>query len=486
MWPRLPPRAAFETEFQAGYYARIRSTLRLVSPLMVALLLINLALSASLPTSYDLPIALPQLGFWTLIFALTWTPSFARVWQPVVAGLGWLTAFLVLGRLVPLLIGEVVRLRGAGLEPPTLPQQKFYFMVQFTVLTVSLATLRLQWRWAAPLYGGVLAIGVWAFATLPQAPEPFLDVRFVFLPSLLIVAVLMLAAGIEERLARGAYEANRRLALLQAEEHQKRLETEKMLHVLNGAIGGIVHDLGNPLTTVQMGASTLGEFLDEDVDKATLREFIAMIDSGAQMLNFLRLSLIEQSRVLEGKPVPVELKPTPIRAVVEAGFSFQKPRFAQGHTLTLAGDDLFICADDPKMVTVMMNLIGNALKYSDGEVRVRWQAREGVLLLAVLDRGKAGRGLTKDQASRLFRAFGRLETHANIEGTGLGLMSVQNILEAHGGAVWIEGNEAGTPDSAPFWTRLTDYPPQLCDSFRTAFVLTCPLATRPLENDVSK
>lgn len=180
---------------------------------------------------------------------------------------------------------------------------------------------------------------------------------------------------------------------------------------------------------------------------------------------------------MEGKPVPVELKPARVRAIVEAGAGFQKPRVAAGHTLSLEGEELSICADEMKMVTVLMNLIGNALKYSDGPVCVTWRAHEETLLLGILDVGTDGQGITREQAARLFQAFGRLETHAAIEGTGLGLLSVQKIVEAHGGEVFIEGHEGGNADSSRFSTAKANYPSLLQEPFRTAFVFTCPLAT---------
>ena len=114
-----------------------------------------------------------------------------------------------------------------------------------------------------------------------------------------------------------------------------------------------MHDLGNPLTSVQMGASTLDLFLDHDqTDKATLKEFTAIIGSGAQMLNFLRLSLIEQTRVLEGQPIPVELKPTSATQVVQMGAKFQKPSALNGREVAVECPDAQICADSMKMVAV--------------------------------------------------------------------------------------------------------------------------------------
>lgn len=325
---------------------------------------------------------------------------------------------------------------------------------------------------------------MWAFLSrLPPAPDIFLDVRFSFLPALLIVFVLLLAACIEEQLARRAFLANHQLEEERDDEKRRREQTEGKLHILAQAIGGIVHDLGNPLTTVQMGTTTLDSFIDSDADKETLKEFTGMIGDGAQRLNFLRLSLIEQVRVLEGKPTPVETRPVSVRAMIEAGARFQKPHTLAGRVVQIDCADARIEADEMKMVTVFMNLIGNALKYSDSEVRVEWREFEGTgesgqkkLLISVLDCGTRGQGLTTQQAARLFTAFGRLDTHSQIEGTGLGLLSVQKIAEAHGGAAFIEGYADGTPSSSPFSTSQGSYASMLHDPYRTAFVVTCPIA----------
>ena len=209
--------------------------------------------------------------------------------------------------------------------------------------------------------------------------------------------------------------------------------------MLAQAIGGIVHDLGNPLTVVQMGAE-LVEMQADSGDAAAIRETNGAVLEGAQMLNALRLSLIEQTRVLEGRPIPVSLWAEPLRPILEAGTRFQNPRFASGRRISLVGEDLEVYADRPKLVTVFMNLIGNALKYSDGEVRVVWRAAGDAVLVGVLDHGTAGRGICEAQARRLFVPFGRLEAHADVEGTGLGLVSTRKIVEAHGGEVFVEGH----------------------------------------------
>ena len=260
------------------------------------------------------------------------------------------------------------------------------------------------------------------------------------------------------------------------EEKGKREQTEAMLHVLSQAIGGIVHDLGNPLTSVQTGAETLKYFVEDgEADAATVMEFSEIILSGAQMLNYLRLSLMEQTRVLENRPIPVSLAPTSLKRIAETGALYQMPKFIAGRHVEMPAEDIEMLADEMKLVTVFMNLIGNALKYSDGPIRVGWTTHDDTLLVGVIDRGKAGRGISREQAQKLFVPFGRLETHNNIEGTGLGLLSVRAIALAHEGAIYIEGHEDGTPNSAPFSTAETARPTLLSEGDFTAFVLACPL-----------
>ena len=140
----------------------------------------------------------------------------------------------------------------------------------------------------------------------------------------------------------------------------------------------------------------------------------------------------------------------------------------------MEGEELPLHADEMRFITVFMNLINNALQYSDGKVKVTWRTDAGRLLVGVLDQGKNGCGISLAQAEKLFVPFGRLDTHAQVEGTGLGLLSVRKIAEAHEGETYIEGHKEGTAASPLFSTAQGSYPPVLQDGFCTAFVTVCP------------
>ena len=469
---RLPPRSTrdLERQFQQDYYTRVYPSLRLVSLLLAGLTAAHTLAQFGVPSESDQAVAFPMLVFWLCVFGLTWVRGFGRRWQPILLVLSWAASVIMLGSLGHALGDHAFSHGGRVHPPPPAPPRKFFFELQLFVLMVTLSTLRLQYRWTALLQVGVLGIGLWSFRLNLPHDTPR-DLHFILLPAGVLLLALLLAAFTQEQLARGAFYASHLLEEERDGERRQREQTQGQLRVLAQAIGGIVHDLGNPLTTVQVGAQTVQTFLaDETSNRDSLREVTGLILDGAQMLGALRLSLIEQTRVLEGKPIPVSLWDEPLRAIVEAGARFQNSRLAAGRVISLAGEDLEVYADRLKLVTVFMNLIGNALKYSDGEVRVVWRAEGDFVLIGVLDQGMAGRGISEAQARRLFVPFGRLETHTDVEGTGLGLVSARKIVEAHGGEVFVEGHS----DVMPFSTAQGRYPSLLAPGFLTGFVLVCP------------
>ena len=370
------------------------------------------------------------------ILLVSFLPVFRRWMQPIATM-----------QLPPAGIGVIAM---AALAQPDELGYLFYPLGLLLICMVGYCFLRLRF-WYATI-ANLILVGAYLIAAIfSQRIFAVPHGRFIFLNNvyfILAANVIGLATCYSlELYARRAFVANYLLDQERAGEQRKREQTEAMLQILSQAIGGVVHDLGNPFASMQMGAQTLEMFLDTgDTDKETLKEFTGIITAGAEMLNHLRLSLMEQTRVLEGKPIPVDLKPVSVRRMVEAGIHYQKPRFADGRKIVHDGDDVEIHADAMKLTTVFMNLIGNALKYSDGEVHILWRKAEPYLLIAIADEGMTGRGISRAQADQLFVAFGRLDTHAQVEGTGLGLLSARRIVEAHGGEVFIEGRADGTRD----------------------------------------
>ena len=398
-------------------------------------------------------------------------PRFPQVWQPSIVLTFCLLDYLML------------HTGGSRHAPPGTaspagggsPQSDPLLLMELTIVIIGFVLTRLLFAWFAVGCLAVAALQVFFAVVQSRMPvEPFLLGTGIFVaPSL---AALMFVTYVQERSVRGEFLANHRLALLHAAERQKREQTEGMLSVLNQAVGGIVHDLGNPLTSVQAGAETLRILLEDHAEPEMQREMLDIVSEGAQMLDYLRLSLLEQTRALEGKPIPLDLRPASVRRIVDAGIHFQKPKFSSDRRISVPSDDLELTVDPMKLTAVFMNLIGNALKYSDGEIEIVWREEKDTVLVAVLDQGRQASGLSEAQARRLFAAFSRLEEHAQTEGTGLGLLSARKIVEAHGGEAYIEGYADGTPLSPLFSTAEGRYSSLLAGGFYTAFVVALPLS----------
>jgi signal transduction histidine kinase len=114
---------------------------------------------------------------------------------------------------------------------------------------------------------------------------------------------------------------------------------------------------------------------------------------------------------------------------------------APNHTLALdlQPDLPQVQADRDRMTQVASNLLSNAVKYSPTGGRITMSTRlEGdVLRLDVRDEGL---GIPEDALETIFERYSRVDSHAtrDIQGTGLGLPIVRQIVQLHGGKVWAE------------------------------------------------
>ena len=208
----------------------------------------------------------------------------------------------------------------------------------------------------------------------------------------------------------------------------------RLTRLKNDLIATVSHELKTPLSSMRVLVDTLLEGRCAGPEQE--REYLRLIAGENQRLtrlidNFLNFSRMERNRhAFEFAEVRAE------EVVRAAADSFRERFSAPGCRLEVdvPADLPAITADRDALVTVLLNLLDNAWKYSGEEkqVAVRVRADEGEVSLAVQDNGV---GLSHRQARRIFEPFYQVDRSLSRRagGCGLGLSIVRFIVRAHGG-----------------------------------------------------
>ncbi len=195
------------------------------------------------------------------------------------------------------------------------------------------------------------------------------------------------------------------------------------------------HDLKEPLRMVVSFLQLLQKrYADKLGEEAA--EFIGFAVEGAKRMDKLIADLLTYSRIdRRGKP----LEPVAMAGIVEAALGNLRLMVADTGAEVEVGDMPTVLADDVQAVSLVQNLLSNAMKYRHPErpPRLRVEAaREGAFWrLSVVDNGL---GVEPQYFERIFLIFQRLHTRAEYEGTGIGLAVCKKIVERHGGRIWVE------------------------------------------------
>ena len=459
---------ALETQFRRVYFDNSLAICRIA----MAMTLI-LWMAFGILDYFVLPITRPQV--WQVRFFIV---------TPILLGVFLLSFTVHFRRLMQASLFVNVLAGGFGLilisatAQPNEPGYSFYYAGLMLIPMISYSFARMRFwsatvaNWFVVIIYVVSAVFSQNILQIPQGKTTFLNSVFFILAA---NVAGMGACYSLELYARRTFIANYLLQLERDEQRRKREQTESMLGILSQAIGIIVHDLGTPLTSVQLGADTLELSIEKGRDD---RENLASHHRLYQKrFADAQFSAPEFDGTVArfGRQTRAHRTRTGLAAREYLGrHSLSETTiFQRSRNRSVVDGDVEIGFDKMRMITVWMNLIGNALKYSDGEVKISWRADKNSVSIAIADKGMNGQGITQKQASQLFVAFGRLDAHKAIEGTGFGLLSAQKIVEAHGGKLWIEGYENGTLDSPSFSGM--GQPTMLIDDFRTAFVVSLPI-----------
>ncbi|MBM3779330.1 MAG: response regulator [Acidimicrobiia bacterium] len=204
------------------------------------------------------------------------------------------------------------------------------------------------------------------------------------------------------------------------------------------------HEMRTPMNGV-LGMAAL---LEDTPLNAEQRELLAMIRASGQGLVSIINDILDLSKVEAGR-LELETAPIVLRQLIEEALELLAPRAAE-KGLDLIGDvDLalppVVLGDATRLRQVLVNLIGNAIKFTErGHVLVTARRRDGGprlrLAITVAD---TGIGISAEAQGRLFAPFVQVDssTTRRFGGTGLGLAISKRLVEAMGGQIWLDSTE---------------------------------------------
>ncbi len=203
----------------------------------------------------------------------------------------------------------------------------------------------------------------------------------------------------------------------------------------------VSHELKNPLTAVTLSADVLLKSAPKDERRRTHRH-VERIKRGAHHMRSMLDDLLDFAALETGR-LSIEKHVVDVLAVVDDAVDLMAP-LAQDKQLTLRHERgsaavLASLCDKNRLLQVLSNLIGNAIKFTDqGEivVSVEPMPAEDRVRVCVRD---SGAGIPKQVLLHLFERYWQAKETAS-KGRGLGLFIARGIVEAQGGAIWVESH----------------------------------------------
>jgi len=205
-------------------------------------------------------------------------------------------------------------------------------------------------------------------------------------------------------------------------------------------VANVSHEIKTPLTAIKGFVETLHQNVVETPEEA--ERFLGIISRHVDRLNAIIEDLLMLSRIEnEGERGDIKRERTRLRDIFQNAVQICRPQAEEKRIgIELSGDDQLTAMVDPVLIEqAVVNLLDNALKYSDREKSVQIRARtvDREIQIQVQDHGI---GIEKKHLTRLFERFYRVDKarSRSLGGTGLGLAIVKHIAQAHGGHVTVE------------------------------------------------
>jgi len=230
-------------------------------------------------------------------------------------------------------------------------------------------------------------------------------------------------------------------AKLYTEQVEARRKVEDLSRLKDEFLSIASHELRTPVTSIK-GYTQLAKTLIRENDLATSEEYLDIALDQIDRMSRLILELLDVSRIETGR-LQIRREAIPWSNFVRDVVHRHHTAFSDRHfRVDVEGDERVVNGDRDRLEQVLGNLLENAVKYSPegSDISVDVDDRGDHIVTAVSDRGM---GIPADELGQVFERFhrGRHVSSTNYGGLGLGLYITKQIVERHGGQIWVESRE---------------------------------------------
>ena len=246
----------------------------------------------------------------------------------------------------------------------------------------------------------------------------------------------------------GAYDMESRVAYISSELNQTQQKLEKLDRSKSNFISVAAHELKTPLTLIEGYTSMLGDLLPKESDSPP-RTLLNGIHTGMHRLREIVDDMIDVS-LIDNNLLSLNLQPIWINRIVGLLLEELKPTIADRNQKidfrVFPGSEELIFADPERIYQAFKNVIVNAIKFTpdEGIITIDGRVLPGFIETTISD---TGIGISVEDQATIFEKFeqvGEISLHSSGKtkfkggGPGLGLAIARGIIDAHGGAIWVE------------------------------------------------
>jgi two-component system, OmpR family, phosphate regulon sensor histidine kinase PhoR len=217
------------------------------------------------------------------------------------------------------------------------------------------------------------------------------------------------------------------------------LKQQRLAELKNEFIGNITHELKTPIATVAVAVEALKDF-NAIQDAQRTKEYLDISSNELQRLSLLVDKVLKLS-MFEKKEIDLKYEEVNLKEIVDevvASMRLQIEKYNAKVSLTQEGDSN-LKADRLHLLSVVFNLLDNALKYSKDEpaIQIGLKENDNTVQLRITDNGI---GIAPEYKNKIFEKFFRVptgNTH-NARGYGLGLSYVSHVVKKHKGEISVD------------------------------------------------